>query len=195
MNKVDLNILIATQGQSLAKVRLIRSSTNQSWTPPPHGWIKINSDAAFADGDSTSGIVFRNKNGSITRAATYAHRCSDAITAECLALLDACKMADVLKIKNAIFQSDCLDAVTLITNSPLNSHWTAMPVVEQIKRLLNCWPSWIFKYSNRATNCAAHSLAKWGASHCFEGIVPMESIPLTVFCDVGFPLIDSLCII
>ncbi|KAL3617347.1 hypothetical protein CASFOL_038760 [Castilleja foliolosa] len=105
---------------SQAKANHKRSSTNQSWSPPPEGWLKINTDAAYANGCSTSGVIFKNKNGSIVLAATYSHNCPDVITAECLAIIDACTLAASAKINKALFSSDSLNAVTSITNSPIN---------------------------------------------------------------------------
>ncbi|KAL3616134.1 hypothetical protein CASFOL_040024 [Castilleja foliolosa] len=160
--------------------------------PPPEGWLKINTDAAYANGCSTSGVIFKNKNGSVVLAATYFHHCPDAITAECLAINDACSLAASAKIKKALFSSDSLNAVTSITNSPLNCFWTENPVVEKIKKSWNNWPHWTFNYSGRASNAAVHNLAKWGSQVSFAGIVPLDVIPLSVFCDLGFSIVDNI---
>ncbi|KAL3639125.1 hypothetical protein CASFOL_017032 [Castilleja foliolosa] len=177
----------------MAQAHQKRSSPNQIWSPPPDGWLKINTDAAFANGKSTSGIILKNKNGSIVLAATYAHDCPDATTAECLAILDACNLAQNHQIKKASFSSDCLIAVTCINNNPNTSYWTANPVVEKIKRSWSNWPFWSFVYTNRSANSAAHSLAHWGVSSLFVGEIPLDSVPISVFCDLGFPIVDSIC--
>ncbi|KAL3621021.1 hypothetical protein CASFOL_035933 [Castilleja foliolosa] len=174
----------------MAQANQKRSSPNQIWIPPPDGWLKINTDAAFADGLSTSGIIFKNKSGTIVLAATFTHNCPDATTAECLALLDACTIANYLKIKKAAFFNDCLNAVTFIKNSPINCFWAANPVVEKIKKCWSNWPHWVFKFSGRSTNSAAHSLAQWGVSSSVTGLIPLDTLPLVVFCDRGFPIFD-----
>ncbi|KAL3652746.1 hypothetical protein CASFOL_002427 [Castilleja foliolosa] len=121
-----LLVLVSIQAKdhwsSMAQANKKRSSPNQIWTPPIDGWLKINTDAAFADGLSISGIIIKNKNGTIVLAATFILNCRDAITAECLALFDACIITNYLKIKKAAFFSDCLNAVTFINNSPINCY-------------------------------------------------------------------------
>jgi hypothetical protein len=41
------------------------SETRQSWTAPPEGWLKLNTDAAFNSdrGEARTGIVARNDLG------------------------------------------------------------------------------------------------------------------------------------
>ncbi|KAL3627076.1 hypothetical protein CASFOL_028439 [Castilleja foliolosa] len=123
-----LLLLISVQAKdhwdSYAQANKKRSSSNQRWIPPPVGWLKINTDAAFANGESTSGIIIKNHPGSIVPAATFKHNCPDVITAECLALHDACIIANFLKIKNAAFHSDCINAVTSIIQGPVNCFWS-----------------------------------------------------------------------
>ncbi|KAL3614247.1 hypothetical protein CASFOL_042321 [Castilleja foliolosa] len=126
------------QWMSLAQANQKRPSPNHKWSPPPDGWLKINTDAAFANGKSTSGIIFKNKNGSLVLAATFAHDCPDATTTECLAILDACNLAKIHNIKKATFLSDCPIAITCINNSPTTSYWTANPVVEKMAFLEHC---------------------------------------------------------
>lgn len=116
------------------------SSPNQAWKPTPVGWIKINTDASFANGISQSRFLLRNHKGSILWASSHSHHCLDALTAETLALQDACKFINHLKIKEAIFESDSLNAITFINNASSARVWTANPVINEIRKCWNAWP-------------------------------------------------------
>ncbi|KAL3630855.1 hypothetical protein CASFOL_023839 [Castilleja foliolosa] len=133
----------------------------------------------------------RNEAGTIFFAAAYPHPCLDATTVECLAIMEACQILEDLKIKSAIIESDCLMAISLLNGSSNNSFWTASPVIERIKKLWNDWPSWIFKYTQRRSNGSAHALAKWADTLSLVGIVHVDSLPVSVFCDYGFPILNS----
>ncbi|KAL3644546.1 hypothetical protein CASFOL_009726 [Castilleja foliolosa] len=166
---------------SIAHSKLIRSSPNHRWSPPLDGWIKINMDASFVDGNAFTAAVIRNRNGSILLASTAIHRCSDPLAAECIAILDACLIIHNLSIKNVYFESDCSNAINLINSNSASGFWTAHPIVEKIKKTWNGWPSWIFKYSPRSTNRAAHELAKWTANSLSVGLISLDAIPISVF--------------
>ncbi|KAL3635392.1 hypothetical protein CASFOL_019939 [Castilleja foliolosa] len=62
-------------------------------------------DATFVDGSAFTGAIIRDNNGSLLRAATSAHKCLDLISAECLAIYEACILIKNLKIKQVIFES------------------------------------------------------------------------------------------
>lgn len=166
------------------------SSPNRKWTPPPPGWFKINTDASFVNGKASSSFIIKNSNGSILIAHTQNHDCHDALTAEALALLEACKFLHHFQIKEAIIESDSLNAISFIRSSAGLSHWTAEVVIQKIKRVWNLWPKWRFKFTHRNANRAAHSLASWDFLSKFSGIIPLNLIPVNCFCDLGFPIVD-----
>ncbi|KAL3629912.1 hypothetical protein CASFOL_026224 [Castilleja foliolosa] len=172
---------------SIVQTLHYRSSTNP-WTPPPAGWLKINVDAAYNLDLAHSGCILKNEHGSVCMASVNLHNCLDALTAECLVILEACNFLHANNIKNVIIESDSLNAISYINGSSRNSFWKASPVVEKIKRAWNVWPSWVFKFSPRSSNGAAHALAKWASCNSFVGLIPLSSIPISVFCDKGFPI-------
>ncbi|KAL3644482.1 hypothetical protein CASFOL_009662 [Castilleja foliolosa] len=170
----------------------IRSSSNQLWSPPQTGWLKLNTDAAFSFDKGHCGVILKNDLGSILLAAVNHFSCMDAISAECIAILDACKIINNLKLEQVIFESDSLIAISWLNGHSNNRFWTASPVIEQIRKIWNGWPSWIFKFVPRSANGAAHALAKWASFDSFVGFIDLDSIPISVFCDRGFPLVNSL---
>ncbi|KAL3622530.1 hypothetical protein CASFOL_033941 [Castilleja foliolosa] len=171
-------------------INTARSTPNQAWKKPPNGWYKINSDSTFDKGLATAGIVIRNWNGSVTHAQTQEKPCLEPLVAECIAIHEACLTAERLNISKAIFETDCLNAITAINGASLNSFWPVDPVVEKIKKAWTNWPMWTFSFTPRKNNCAAHELAKWAKTSSFVGIVPLDLIPINVFCDGGYPIVD-----
>ncbi|KAL3626234.1 hypothetical protein CASFOL_029783 [Castilleja foliolosa] len=193
---MDFVSIVDKQPKDIWKSKLLvlnsRNAKSLCWKPPDDDWFKANSDSTFLLGEGCAGVVIKNSNGSIIFASTALHYCLDPLTAECLAILHACKSAAKLKKRKVILESDCLEAITLINGSSCNLHWTAGPVVIAIKKVWTAWPSWIFRFNPRCCNRAAHNLAHWGACSKNFGDIPLESIPVTVFCDKDFPLIDDL---
>ncbi|KAL3617219.1 hypothetical protein CASFOL_038966 [Castilleja foliolosa] len=169
----------------------VRTISTQKWKPPATDWIKINVDSTFFNGVAFSGCIIRNHNGSILQAYSQKHQCLDSLVAECLAVLDGCALAMQLNAKKVVFEADCLNAITLINGVSLNTFWPADPVVERIKRAWKSWPLWSFSFTHRGNNCAAHNLAFCSSLKNFVGFYPLNSIPLNVFCDGGYPIVDS----
>ncbi|KAL3614938.1 hypothetical protein CASFOL_040599 [Castilleja foliolosa] len=162
------------------------------WTPPPENWIKVNVDAAYSNGSSFSALVFKDSNGSITFAAAHKHSCLDPITAETLAILEACKELEKQNICLAIIESDCLNAITFINVSSQNGSWSAAPLIDKIRRYKHRWKDWKFKFVSRLANNAPHALAKWALFCNHVGVIPLHLIPTSVFCNIGYPLLAGL---
>ncbi|KAL3625347.1 hypothetical protein CASFOL_030801 [Castilleja foliolosa] len=80
-----------------------RSSNNYKWSPPPAGWSKINVDSTFSMDSAFAGAIITNELGTVLRAASNHHTCLDATSAECLAILDACKIISELKMDKKSF--------------------------------------------------------------------------------------------
>ncbi|KAL3628624.1 hypothetical protein CASFOL_027670 [Castilleja foliolosa] len=174
---------------SMAKTGLGCSKPVRDWRPPPEDWIKFNVDAAFANGVAVTGLVFRNSNGSIVHAAAHKHVCLDPASAESLAILDACVVLERLKIEKATIESDCINAISFIAVNSVNTFWTVAPIIQKIRLLRVMWKDWNFSFVPRKANGAAHELAHWASFSNFVGDIPLDCIPIAVFCDIGYPLI------
>ncbi|KAL3632743.1 hypothetical protein CASFOL_025727 [Castilleja foliolosa] len=96
-----------------------------------------------------------------------------------------------MKIKDVIVESDCLLAILMLTTKSQNCFWTVSPILDKIFKIWHCWPNWRFKYVPRLANRAPHALAHWAAFCNFEGVLPLNIVPVSVFCDVGYPLLVS----
>ncbi|KAL3631535.1 hypothetical protein CASFOL_024519 [Castilleja foliolosa] len=177
--------------KSRIETRQITASTLAKWSPPPDGWIKINVDAAYDDGVAFTGLVCRDKNGTILLASTKKFSCLDPLTAESLAILEACNLNQPFLDQKVIVESDCLEAITWLNGNATNRFWSSSPVLDKIKSFWSFWPKWRFKFISRNSNGAPHTLAKWAKSCNFVGIVPLHSIPVSVFCDIGHLFVVS----
>lgn len=136
------------------------SSPNQTWKKPPYGWLKVNSDTTFHNGKAQASYIIQNVNGQLSRLApniTHAW----ILSAEALAILDACKFIHLLKIKEAIFETDSLNAISFIKSSSGLSYWTTVPEIDEIKKHWHLWPKWRFKFIPINANGAANALAKY----------------------------------
>ncbi|KAL3626980.1 hypothetical protein CASFOL_029193 [Castilleja foliolosa] len=141
------------------------SKPNKDWKPPPSNWISVSVDAAFVNGAAVTGLVFRNSNGSVFHAAAHKHSCLDPVSAESLAILDACLVLKRLNISKAIIESDCINAIAFILVNSANTFWTVAPMIQKIRFLRESWKDWKFRFIPRKANGAAHALAHW-ASCC-----------------------------
>ncbi|KAL3628152.1 hypothetical protein CASFOL_027198 [Castilleja foliolosa] len=177
---------------AIAQNSISRTRLSYPWKPPDSDSLKINTDSSFDNDSATAGIVLRNYKGSILLAAVYHHSCMDVATAEGLAILDACYILDRLNLKKVTIESDNLDVISFIVTPSSNCFWRIEPVIDKIRRLWDTKPDWSFKFVPRSANGSPHALAKWAKLCNFEGILPQNIIPLSVFCDSAYPLLDSL---
>lgn len=81
--------------------------------PPPHDYVKINSDAAFCKEKnlSCSGIVARDSKGTVITGCYKVVPASSPLQAEALALREAVSFAVKLGISSVIFESDNLELI------------------------------------------------------------------------------------
>ncbi|XP_012845450.1 PREDICTED: uncharacterized protein LOC105965456 isoform X2 [Erythranthe guttata] len=164
---------------------------SQQWSKPPVGWYKINSDCSFINGTASAAFIIRNFNGSIVYAHSSMYHCHDSTMAESFAIRDACSFIKRANIKNAIFEADCLNAILYINDDTPQSHWPSSPLIDEIKRYWSLWPKWKFKFCPRNSNLSAHNLARWAFNLNWNGVVSSSFIPISCFCDIGYPLVDS----
>lgn len=78
------------------------------WRPPPHKYVKINSDATFdlTTGKGFTGIVCRDEQGVILTAITRPFFALSPLIAEAISLRDAVSLACNLNLQTVILESD-----------------------------------------------------------------------------------------
>lgn len=83
--------LDATVKDFLAVDRFEKSSLSLSgsgsiWSPPPFGWLKANTDAAFKGGRAAIGVVIRDHKGCISLLSSKIIDYESALVSELLAI-------------------------------------------------------------------------------------------------------------
>ncbi|KAL3833012.1 hypothetical protein ACJIZ3_007748 [Penstemon smallii] len=165
------------------------------WLPPPKGWFKANSDAAFKNGDAALAVVIRNSSGSVVFASSRSTPCINAKVAEALAIRDACKFLNEIGVHNIIFECDCLLVVQAILFWEENMDWAISSIILEIREFWASWPKWRFKFVSRSVNCAAHNLAAWAFPRSLSLCLSPDCLPISLFCDGGYPLVNWLTFI
>lgn len=105
---LDIAKNIQCQAKRLVKIMSKRKTKvklqlEETWTPPPSGFCKINFDAAF-DGDFVNvGIVLRNPMGDIVVAWTGIFVASNPFEEEAIAALQALKWEENRRLTHIIF--------------------------------------------------------------------------------------------
>jgi ribonuclease HI len=131
----------------------------QKWVPPGQGEAKLNVDGAFTTNDAGTGMILRDDQGAIIfaacRALTY---CRDATEAEILAIAEGLKLALHWTNKNLVIETDCTEAVHLISEDSANTSVYAFRISE-IREMLRERRTRLVSIS-RDANGAAHELAK-----------------------------------
>jgi hypothetical protein len=90
-----------------------------SWSPPPPGWIKLNSDASFISQGcpSGAGAVARNHDGEVVLAAcSLMLNCSDAEDAEAKAALKGISLLVGSGHEKIILEMDCSRVVAAMSS-------------------------------------------------------------------------------
>ncbi|KAL3824228.1 hypothetical protein ACJIZ3_020257 [Penstemon smallii] len=168
------------------------ASQSGSCIKPPLGWLKASSDLSFKDGSAVGAFIVRNSNGSIVQAKSFSNICIDVDSAEALALLEAVQSLDHLALDRVIFECDNLNVISKLLHSDLSLNWSSKNLIREIKKFWFKWPKWRFKFISSNFNWATHNLSKWARLHNSFAYFDLSSLPISVFCDGGYPLVDRL---
>lgn len=130
---VDQNL-----GMEKKKCSFKEQREKEKWKLPDNtGYAKLNVDGSFAaNGEAGAGMVLRNDDGMVVFAACrQLFNCADALDAELAALEEGLNMALQWSNLPIVVETDCRDAIELITDSA--SHRSPhMVQVTAIKELL-----------------------------------------------------------
>ncbi|KAL4311917.1 hypothetical protein GQ457_01G054220 [Hibiscus cannabinus] len=145
-----------------------RSELVQSWCKSPTGWVKMNVDASVSIDDQTVGVggIIRDAVGSWQFGfARYVGRCN-ALLAEIWAIHDGLLHARELGYHRVELESDCLEAVHIVTCQ--SGAWGGSALLLSINRLLAMDWEVVVRHINRNMNKVADSLAKRGRASSIE---------------------------
>ncbi|XP_074265059.1 uncharacterized protein LOC141587475 [Silene latifolia] len=133
-----------------------------TWIAPPEGWWKINVDAATFDEQGCGmGVVIRDHNGEVGRAAVKQVRTQWSVEIiEAKAALLGVNMAIQMGVTKVIIESDCLQLVNALKKNEVQSNYFGN-VVSEVLSLLNSFISFSFSFVKREGNYAAHGMAHY----------------------------------
>lgn len=136
-----------------------RDEARTGWSPPEHGWVKLNSDGSFvAVGDAGAGMILRDEAGSIIFAACRKlYSCRDALEAELCACMEGLSVAIQRSELLIIVEMDSSVAVSMVQSKEVDRSVYAS-IVKEIKYLrglrLSCITH-VPRSQNRASDCLA----------------------------------------
>lgn len=137
------------------------AATKLKWEPPPQGWVKTNTDAAFCatTGETGIGVVVRDTRGSVLLTAWKIGRnCASVEEAEGEAMLEGTRLTAEWVRAPAILVSDCANLIeALKTEAYTRLSWAS--VVADIQAAATLMPGCSFERITRERNSVAHALA------------------------------------
>ncbi|KAH9653988.1 putative reverse transcriptase/RNA-dependent DNA polymerase [Citrus sinensis] len=139
-----------------------KSNHEQTWKPPPEGYVKVNTDAAIYMEEQKVGlgIIIRDSKGDFVAAAMKMSKFIDNIAyAEAEAIHLGMNVAEAVARGPVIVESDCSEVVNQIlgrTGSNLELLWIISDIKKQMQKVKDIKMQFI----PRICNGAAHDLAK-----------------------------------
>ncbi|KAG8374776.1 hypothetical protein BUALT_Bualt10G0030900 [Buddleja alternifolia] len=162
------------------RIKLKAAPDSYQWHSPPCNWFKINIDASFVNGRTTTAFICRNDSNSVLFGHTSSYFSHDATAVEVCAIKVAFQILDPLSIplKDClIFESDSLEAVRMLLNQNATPDWPSNLDLKDAKAILIRHPKWKIRKIPRLGNKAADNLAKWGSTNNSVGCIPPSLLP------------------
>ncbi|CAN1176014.1 Putative ribonuclease H protein At1g65750 [Linum perenne] len=130
------------------------------WTKPPFGWVKLNIDGSYTEDNNSMAVggLLRDAQGEWVTGFTNKLGRGSAIQAELTAIRDGLSLVWVLGFRKVQAESDCLEAVEMMTCMEFQNHPHAVLGYE-IKELLSRNWECTFKHIYREANKVADTLA------------------------------------
>ncbi|KAL8470305.1 hypothetical protein ACS0TY_032959 [Phlomoides rotata] len=133
---------------------------HRTWSPPPSGSLKLNSNAAcFLDGSVGFGFIIRNERGKVHLAGSK--RCTAAghsTMIEALALRFGLQQARERGFRPRVLESDCFNLIMALNGREEEDPQTIL-ITDDILSMTDILECPEFVFSGRETNRTAHRLA------------------------------------
>jgi ribonuclease HI len=147
--------------QEIPTATRMKTTETSTWSAPPEGWVKLNTDASFigADKPSGAGAVARCSDGRVVLAAcSPIATCDDAEDAEAKAALLGAKLMQGMCYDNIILETDCVAVASALRSNDINrsKQWS---IYEETKLLLKNYRNVKINHVKRESNRVADALA------------------------------------
>jgi hypothetical protein len=134
----------------------------RGWELPPHGWIKVNTDAGFCaeTGHTRAGVVIRDASGQVLPTAwQMLRRCASVEEAEAGACLRGVRLTAEWTGQPAIIEPDCSSIIkALCSETGTRAQWDG--VLMDIREVCGLLPSFKLQAVRREANMVAHTFAQ-----------------------------------
>ncbi|XP_019186462.1 PREDICTED: uncharacterized protein LOC109181162 [Ipomoea nil] len=159
-----------------------RTTEPERWTPPPHGAMKCNVDAATFDTGASFGAVIRDHGGTLIAAKSgWLEGIDDPFLAEVLAAKEALSWMKTQGQANWFLESDCLNFCNAFNSCNVNLSYVGL-IVKQCLSIATDMGSVKVVHAKRTANRVAHELARATVSEAVSG--EWNMIPPTCIVDV-----------
>lgn len=135
------------------------------WTPPSQGNYKLNVDSRFLDNNFVLGAcgVVRNSDGDWMFSFSHFENSGDALLAELRAMELGLELCLQRGMRCFLCESDCLEAITLVSTENINCLHSYAHTTLQITELMAKCEVDSWRHVVRETNKCVDFLAKEGA--------------------------------
>ena len=138
----------------------------EEWKRPREGWLKVNCDGAFDNGnevrgkDAGIGVVIRDENGRVVTGVAKKVIVNSSIEAEAAALGEGVMLAESMGILKAVFETDSEILYRELKKGNGEGIWKVKPFIVDILEKKASFEEIQFCRIKRSANNAADWLAK-----------------------------------
>jgi hypothetical protein len=156
------------------------STLEETWTPPPTNWVKINFDTAIRDSFSAQAAICRDDKGHILQAISQISISCSPNVGEAMAAQLAISLALSLKKDRFIIEGDSEVVVLSLKNPNFVRDWRISAIILNSLESIPSTSLWEVRNISRSANFCAHSMAHWAAAGSYSGSIPMSAFPTLV---------------
>ncbi|KAG7617742.1 putative ribonuclease H domain, reverse transcriptase zinc-binding domain-containing protein [Arabidopsis thaliana] len=152
---------IRTEAESCGTKLQVNKSSCGRWRPPPHQWVKCNTDATWNRDNERCGIgwVLRNEKGEVKwMGARALPKLKSVLEAELEAMRWAVLSLSRFQYNYVIFESDSQVLIEILNNDEI---WPSLkPAIQDLQRLLSQFTEVKFVFIPREGNTLAERVAR-----------------------------------
>uniref|UniRef100_A0A803NKH1 RNase H type-1 domain-containing protein n=1 Tax=Cannabis sativa TaxID=3483 RepID=A0A803NKH1_CANSA len=157
------------------------SHLEETWSPPPRDWIKLNCDVKVGFDNMCVAVVARNHLGAVIEVRTARVEFSDALCGEAEACCLAISTALELGYKFIIIENNSRVVINALNG--LEPRWAIENYVSFCTKSSQSFISCNFSFIKRTCNFAAHNVARWAFAHHIFGSIPVSMLPENLLCN------------
>ncbi|KAL2923824.1 hypothetical protein RDABS01_015315 [Bienertia sinuspersici] len=153
--------------------------TQTSWSVPPHGWVKVNTDAYVPNNGRVGlGVVIRDDRGKVLVAGVRKIEATDVELAEAQAALYGVSLARRMGFNKVMLETDAW-GVAMAVKSVAEGCSPIFLIYDDIHKFCNSFDVFQCNHVKRSGNVVAHRIARWSTNESDE-FVCIDAIPQSI---------------